>query len=94
MALESLQLRLRIPQLAISFHTWFNSTSDQYPNKGVPEALYTSLDVIEICQKIKNMGYKLVYEWHEDNYRLGQETLFIRRDLAGQWDDIQLELLQ
>jgi hypothetical protein len=94
MALECLQLRLRIPQLAISFHTWFNSISDQYPNTGVPEALYTSSDVIEVCQKIKNMGYKLVYEWHEDNYRLGQETLFIRKDLAGQWDDINLGLLE
>lgn len=94
MALENLQLRLRIPQLAISFHTWFNSRSDQYPNKGVPEALYTATDVIEVCEKIKNMGYKLVYEWHEDVYRLGQETLFIRKDLADLWDDISLITLQ
>lgn len=94
MALESLQFRLRIPQLAISFHTWFNSKSDQYPNTGVPEALYTPEDVIEVCQKIKSMGYKLVYEWHEDDFRLGQETLFIRKDLAAEWNDLNLSILQ
>jgi FkbM family methyltransferase len=94
LALESLRFRLRIPQLAISFHTWFNSKSDQYPNLGVPEALYTSEDVIEICEKIKTMGYKLVYEWHEDDFRLGQETLFIRKDIASPWDDITLHKLK
>jgi protein O-GlcNAc transferase len=35
-----------------------------------------------------------VDEWHEDNYRLGQETLFIRKDLADQWEDITLFLLE
>lgn len=94
MALESLQLRLRIPQLAISFHTWFNSDSDQYPNEGVPEALFTYLDVIELSEKIKKMGYKLIYEWHEDDYRLGQETLFVRSDLALDYEDISLKALR
>ena len=90
-ALESLTLRLRIPQLAISFHTWLNSSSDQYPNTGVPEGLFTERDVLECCQKIKNMGYKLVYESHEDNYRLGQETLFIRKEFASNFKDIRLK---
>ena len=94
MALESLQLRLRIPQIAISFHTWFNSDSDQYPNDGVPEALFTYLDVIEMSEKIKKMGYKLIYEWHEDDYRLGQETLFVRADLAKDYEDIILKALR
>ena len=40
------------------------------------------------------MGYKLIYEWQHDDYRLGQETLFIRADLAKDYEDITLKALR
>ncbi len=89
-ALESLSTKIRTPQIAIGFHVWLNSKSDQYPNEGVPEKLYTANDVLDIVNKIKNMGYKLVYEEREHEERIGQETLFIRRELASKYKDIDL----
>jgi hypothetical protein len=41
-------------------------------------------------QKIKKMGYKLVYEAREHKERIGQETLFIRNEFASKYHDIGL----
>ena len=89
-AIESLSTKFRMPQVAIGFHVWLNSESDQYPNEGVPPSLYTSKDVLDAVQKIKKMGYKLVYEERELRERIGQETLFIRNEFASKYHDIEL----
>jgi hypothetical protein len=89
-AIENLSTRFRMPQVAIGFHVWLNSESDQCPNEGVPSLLYTSKDVLEAVQKIKKMGYKLVYEEREHRERIGQETLFIRNEFAAKYHDIEL----
>jgi hypothetical protein len=36
------------------------------------------------------MGYKLVYEEREHKERIGQETLFIRKEFASKYKDIEL----
>ena len=89
---DGISYKLRLPQLAISFHTWLNSASDQYPNEGVVPSIYTARDVLEAVKKIKGMGYKLVYEDREHPERIGQETVFVREDLAVQYHDIDLKL--
>jgi len=88
---ESLSTKLRIPQIAVSFHVWLNSVSDEYPNEGVVPNLYTAKDVINIIEKIKGMGYKLVYEDRERDERIGQETLFIRNEFASKYHDLDLK---
>ena len=90
-AIEGLTTKLRAPQIAIGFHVWLNSDSDQYPNEGVPRAIYTKDDVLEAVTRIKGMGYKLVYEEREHPERIGQETLFIRKEMATHYQDIDLE---
>jgi len=89
-AIESLSTKLRTPQIVIEFHTWLNSESDQFPNEGVCPLLYTSEDVLNAVKKIKGMGYKLVYEEREHKERIGQETLFIRKEFASKYKDIEL----
>lgn len=89
-AFENLSTRLRIPQIAVSFHVWLNSISDQYPNEGVIPNLYTKQDVLNIVEKIKAMGYKLVYEEREADERIGQETLFVRNEFASKYFDLEL----
>jgi hypothetical protein len=89
-AIESLSTKLRIPQIVIEFHTWLNSKSDQFPNEGVCPLLFTSEDVLGIVKKIKGMGYKLVYEEREHKERIRQETLFIRKEFASNYEDIEL----
>ena len=89
-AIECLDVKIRVPQLAIGFHVWLNSESDQCPNEGVPPHIYTANDVLEAVQKIKRMGYKLVFEYREHEERIGQETLFVRADLAANYHDIEL----
>jgi hypothetical protein len=89
-AIESLSTKLRTPQVAISFHIWLNSESDQFPNEGVCPLLYTSEDVLNAVRKIKGMGYKLVYEEREHKERIGQEALFIRKEFALKYKDIEL----
>jgi FkbM family methyltransferase len=81
-AIQELSSRLIVPQIAIGFHAWLNGESDQYPTPGVPPGLYTKHHVMEAIQKIKGMGYKLVYEGREVEDRIGQETLFIRPVVA------------
>ena len=90
LALESLSTKLRMPQISIGFHTWLNSESDQYPSEGILPFLYTAKDVLNSIQKIKDMGYKLVYEEREHKERIGQETLFIRKEFASKYHDIEL----
>ena len=89
-ALENLSTRLRIPQIAVSFHIWLNNVSDQFPNDGVIPNLYTRDDVIKMVDKIKAMGYKLVYEDREADERVGQETLFIRNEFASKYSDLEI----
>lgn len=89
-AIENLSVKLRMPQVAIGFHVWLNSESDQCPNEGIPPFLYTSKDVLDAVKKIKKMGYKLVYEEREHKERVGQETLFIKNEFASKYYDIEL----
>ncbi len=92
-ALEGLTVKLRVPQINMGFHVWLNSSSDQYPNDGVPPGVYTKEDVLAGVKKIKDMGYKLVYELErniEDKERIGAELLFIRSDFADKYQDTEL----
>lgn len=90
LAIESLTTKLRTPQIVIEFHIWLNSDSDKYPNEGVFPLLYTPEDVFSAVKKIKGMGYKLVYEERTDKERIGQETIFIRKEFASKYEDIEL----
>ncbi|MHB1275748.1 MAG: FkbM family methyltransferase [Candidatus Humimicrobiaceae bacterium] len=90
LAIESLSTKLRTPQIVIEFHVWLNSVSDQFPNEGIFPLLYTPEDVINAVKKIKEMGYKLVYEERTDRERIGQEALFIRKEFASKYEDIEL----
>lgn len=47
--------------------------------------------MIDIIEKIKGMGYKLVYEDRERDERIGQETLFIRNEFASKYHDLELK---
>jgi len=89
-ALECLTVNLRIPQVAIGFHTWLNTESDPHPNEGLNPLLYTPEDVQAAVDKLKAMGYKLVYEERVFPDRVGQETLFIRRQYAEKYHEITL----
>ena len=53
--------------------------------------LYTAKDVIACIEKIKKMGYKLVYEDRERDERIGQETLFVRNEFASKYHDLELK---
>lgn len=88
--LEGLSFRPRVPQIAIGFHVWLNGASDRCPNEGVVPSIFTPKDVIDSINKIKGFGYKLVYEGREEDDRIGQETLFVRQDLADKYHDIEL----
>lgn len=89
-AFETLSTKLRFPQITVGFHVWLNSVSDQFPNEGVIPNLYTGKDVVNIVNKIKGMGYKLVYEEREVEERIGQETLFIRNEFASKYSDLEI----
>jgi len=89
-ALETLTTRLRIPQVAIAFHIWFNTETDQHPTDGLPPHYYTSEDVREAITKMRGMGYKFVYEERRHAEWIGQETLFIRNQYADQYHEIEL----
>lgn len=83
--------KLRVPQFSVGFHIWLNNASDLFPNEGVVASLYTKQDVLDCVKKIKGLGYKLVYEWREHEERIGQEALFIRKDFASGYQDIELD---
>jgi hypothetical protein len=65
-----------IPQIAIEFHHWLD---------GSPFKLEDTLAAIK---KIKDMGYKLVYKEKTQVHMVFQNTLFIRSDLAPNYEDL------
>jgi hypothetical protein len=80
---------LDVPQICIEFHHWLNREGDQYPSADVSHP-YSIQDTRGLIHKIKKMGYNLVHTAIGDPARGFQEGLFIRKDLAEGYHDVQV----
>ena len=80
--------KLTVQQICIEFHHWLNSEADPYPGTDVRHD-YTLQDTLDCIDKIRSMGYKLVYISDDDDRKCIQETLFIKEDSASDYNDIE-----